>query len=131
MTYINAVQPGLANGAARRAAGAPPPTAGTSAPAAGVAPDGTTSERETKLRQVAGQLQGVFVEQLFKAMRETVPTDGLTSGGSGEQMFSGMLDQHLANAVQSQWSHGIGESLLRQLRARTTTPAPSAPEGVK
>ena len=124
MTNINAVHTGLANGGTRR-------TTGTSQPPASVAPDGLTAEREAKLHQVAGQLQGVFVEQLFKAMRETVPTDGLTSGGSGEQMFSGMLDQHLANAVPSQWSHGIGESLLRQLRARTTTPAPTATEAVK
>ncbi|MCC6928926.1 MAG: rod-binding protein [Gemmatimonadaceae bacterium] len=124
MTYINAGHTGLANGATR-------PATGTSRSPAGVAPGGAADEREARLRQVAGQLQGVFVEQLFKAMRETVPTDGITSGGSGEQMFAGMLDQHLANAVPSQWSHGIGESLMRQLRARTTTPATTATEAVK
>jgi flagellar protein FlgJ len=49
-------------------------------------------------------------------MRETVPADGLTSGGSGEEMFRGMLDQHLASAVPGQWHSGIGRSLLEQLR---------------
>jgi peptidoglycan hydrolase FlgJ len=74
------------------------------------------SDRDPRLQQVVEQLQGVFVEQLFKAMRETVPTDGVTSGGPGEAMFSGMMDQHLADALPGQWDHGIGESLYRQLR---------------
>ncbi|MBL8982503.1 MAG: flagellar biosynthesis protein FlgJ, partial [Gemmatimonadetes bacterium] len=45
------------------------------------------SPDEARLADAVRQLEGVFVEQLFKAMRETVPTDGLTSGGAGEQMF--------------------------------------------
>ena len=71
---------------------------------------------EDRLRKVVGQLEGVFVEQLFKAMRATVPTDGITNGGPGEEMFAGMLDQHLSGAVPGQWHHGIGESLFQQLR---------------
>ena len=71
--------------------------------------------REDRLRKVVGQLEGVFVEQLFKAMRETVPADGIVNGGPGEAMFTGMLDQHLSAAVPGQWHHGIGESLYQQL----------------
>ena len=103
MTNINALNPG---GTTRGEAG--------SAQSVGVVPG--VEERDARLREVVGQLQGVFVEQLFKAMRETVPTDGVTSGGAGEQMFAGLLDQHLASAVPSQWDRGLGESLLRQLR---------------
>ena len=79
----------------------------------GVAPAPPDDER---LRNVVRSLEGVFVEQLFKAMRETVPRDGVMSGGSGEEMFSGMLDQHLASAVPTQLQSGLGESLLAQLR---------------
>ena len=58
--------------------------------------DPTTPEQQ-KLRETAGQLEGLFVQQLFKAMRETVPTgDGIVSGGAGEDMFTGLMDQHLA-----------------------------------
>jgi flagellar protein FlgJ len=73
-------------------------------------------DRDPRLTKVVGQLQGVFVEQLFKAMRETVPTDGVTDGGPGEAMFSGMMDQHLADELPGRWEHGIGDSLYRQLR---------------
>jgi peptidoglycan hydrolase FlgJ len=71
---------------------------------------------EQRLKEAVGKLEGVFVQQLFKAMRETVPQDGLTSGGAGEDMFSGMLDQHFADAAPGQWHSGIGNSLLHQLR---------------
>ena len=71
---------------------------------------------EQRLKEAVGKLEGVFVQQLFKAMRETVPQDGLTSGGSGEEMFSGLLDQHLAVEAPKQWHTGIGDSLLHQLR---------------
>jgi len=86
--------------------------------------------RDERLQQVVGQLQGVFVEQLFKAMRETVPTDGGFGGGSGEAMFNGLLDQHLSGAVPGQWEQGIGEAMLRQLRPRlldVPTAASAAP----
>ena len=51
-------------------------------------------------------------------MRETVPQDGLANGGMGEEMFTGMLDQHLAPQMGDGWSGGIGEALYRQLRRR-------------
>jgi len=83
---------------------------------------------EARLRQAARQLEGVFVEQLFKAMRETVPREGVVDGGSGEEMFTGMLDQHLAGALPETWGDGgIADALYRQLRgAIDATGAPQA-----
>ena len=72
---------------------------------------------EQRLRTVAKQLEGVFVQQLFKAMRETVPQDGFASGGAGEEIFTGLMDETMAAHVPNQWDRGIGESLYRQLRA--------------
>ncbi len=73
------------------------------------------SAEQTRLRQAAQQLEGVFVEQLFKAMRATVPSDGTMNGGAGEEMFSGLLDEHLAAQTPDQWQRGLGEALYRQL----------------
>jgi flagellar protein FlgJ len=72
---------------------------------------------EQKLRGTAQQLQSVFVEQLFKAMRATVPEDGMFSGGQGEEVFRGLLDQQVAELVPDQWQgqHSLGETLYRQL----------------
>lgn len=88
------------------------------------------SPEQQQLRETAGQLEGLFVQQLFKAMRETVPTgDGIVSGGAGEDMFTGLMDQHLAAETPNQWGGGIAEALYRQLRgqvAETPTPPPGS-----
>lgn len=92
---------------ASRPSVAPDPAAATTDPRAA---------RAERLRGTARQLEGVFVEQMFKAMRETVPEDGAISGGSGEAMFTGMLDQSLAEEVPARWSNGLAEALYRQLQ---------------
>lgn len=110
--------------------GAPPP--GPRAAGRGATPDAD------RLRATARQLEGVFVEQMFKAMRETVPEGGAVSGGSGEAMFTGMLDQSLAEEVPARWSNGLAEALYRQLQraaglegvvdgAAPSSPSPALP----
>jgi flagellar protein FlgJ len=83
------------------------------------APNGAPSDR---LRRTATQLEGVFVEQLFKAMRETVPSDGELHSG-GEEMFSSLFDQELAGRAPEQWQDGLGQAIMRALR-----PAGAPPE---
>lgn len=85
------------------------------------------ASEEARLRKVAQQMEGAFVQQLFKAMRETVPQDGLTSGGSGEEIFSGLMDQHLAEQVPTGWKNGLGEALVRQLRGALAEGQDAAP----
>lgn len=72
-------------------------------------------DRLARLKDTSGKLEGLFVEQLFKAMRDTVPQDGLTSGGQGEDIFTGLMDQKLADEVPSQWHRGIASALVREL----------------
>jgi flagellar protein FlgJ len=91
---------------------------GTATPAAPPA-----SEKDTALRKTARDLEGLFVQQLFKAMRETVPEgEGIVSGGAGEDIFTGLLDQHLAAETPRQWQSGIAEGLYRQLRGLGAAP---------
>lgn len=89
----------------------------------------TLPSPEARLREAVTQLEGVFVEQLFKAMRETVPQDGLTSGGAGEEMFTGLMDQHLAATVPAGWDHGLADALTRQLQGRLGRDAGAAAAG--
>lgn len=101
---------------------------GGAARAAGAA-TAPAPDRTEQLRRTAQQLEGVFVEQLFKAMRETVPEGGLTDGGSGEEMFNTLLDQKLSAVVPTRWNHGLVDSLVRQLGGAGAggTPPASAP----
>lgn len=76
----------------------------------------TLTDDQKKLRKAAADLEGLFVSQLFRAMRETVPkNEGITSGGSGEEIFTGLMDEHIAAETPRHWGGGISEALYRQL----------------
>lgn len=83
---------------------------------AGSLADPAAAARDAKLHKVSSQLEGLFVEQMYKSMRSTVPTGGLFDGGTGEEMFTGMLDSRLAADTPLQWKHGLSESIYRQLK---------------
>ena len=89
----------------------------------------TVQSDETRLRKSALQHEGLFVQRLFAAMRETVPDDGLVSQSNAESTFTGMLDEKLAEQVPSQWNgrHSLAEALYHQLRQRLASPAPDSP----
>ena len=90
------------------------PVRNVSNAAAATAPEPTADQK--KLRKAAADLEGLFVAQMFKAMRETVPQDeGIVSGGSGEEIFTGLMDEHLAAETPTHWGGGISEALYRQL----------------
>jgi flagellar protein FlgJ len=89
-----------------------------------------TDGRNTKLKQAAQQLEGMFVQQLYKAMRNTVPQqEGIVSGGAGEDIFTGLLDQHLAAETPKHWKGGLSDAIYRQMRrglpADVIAPAPA------
>ena len=81
----------------------------------GSAPSTTTGPDalHAKLRQAADNLQGMFLRQLFSAMRATVPNDA--DGSAGGSMFTGMLDDTLADRAATQMRRGLGDAIYRQL----------------
>jgi peptidoglycan hydrolase FlgJ len=89
------------------------------------------SSDEARLKKTAFQMEGLFVQRLFAAMRDTVPQDGLVPQSSGESTFTSMLDEKMAEKVPAQWSgqHSLAQALYNQLRQRlgsqATAPAPS------
>jgi Rod binding domain-containing protein len=82
--------------------------------------------RDAKLQQAVMQLEGVFVQQLYKAMRESIPQEeGIVSGGAGEELFTALMDQHLAAETPKHWERGLADALYRQLSHQITTTSSS------
>ena len=75
---------------------------------------------EAKLKESAKQLEALFVQQLFTAMRANVPTDGILEKGPGEDLFTSMLDQKVAETVaaQNRGPADLSASLFDALRQR-------------
>jgi peptidoglycan hydrolase FlgJ len=90
----------------------------------------TTRRHDPRLAKTAQQLEGLFVQQLFAAMRDTIPTDGPMSGGPGGEMFTAMLHEHLAEEAPARWERGLASNIAAQMAAaaRTALPAGSTPE---
>ena len=83
--------------------------------------EGPGVDESGDLRKLADQLQGVFIQQLFKAMRDTVPQNGGAFAQAGSEMFSGIMDEHLAEAASVQLQKGLGQAIYRQLSGNVET----------
>jgi Rod binding domain-containing protein len=75
----------------------------------------------TTLREATQQFESLFISQLMKSMRATVPESHLMGSGEGQQLFREMLDQELAGRVAESGGIGIGEMLYRQLSPKQTS----------
>ncbi|MGE5594373.1 MAG: rod-binding protein [Betaproteobacteria bacterium] len=81
----------------------------------------TRTDRE--LMKACEELESVFLEQLLKEMRKTVPKDDLFGGGRGEDVFQSMFDQEIAKAMAGRGGIGLAEILYKQLSRRAATPS--------
>ena len=67
------------------------------------------------IREVAKQFESIFLHQVFKSMRATVPKEGLMGGGFGSEVFTDMLDQQYADIASKSGSLGLADVIARQL----------------
>jgi len=67
------------------------------------------------IREVAKQFESIFMHQVFKSMRSTLPKDGMMSGGFGEEVFTDMLDQEYAKLSIANQSMGLADTIAAQL----------------
>ncbi|MBV70318.1 MAG: hypothetical protein CMH52_03130 [Myxococcales bacterium] len=71
--------------------------------------------------EAAKQFESIFLHQVFKSMRATLPKEGLMNGGFGEEVFTDMLDQQYADMAAGSSSLGLAENIARQLGAGERT----------
>lgn len=81
-------------------------------------PGGGLDREHAKLHKAAQDLEGIFIGELFKAMRATVPDDGLLSQAPGQDLFQGLMDDRIASLQSERSKGGLSESLYRQLSRR-------------
>ena len=71
------------------------------------------------MRKAAADLQGLFVQQMYKAMRESVSTEGgLVERSQGEEMFAGLMDERFAADTGTRWHRGLGDAIYRAIRQK-------------
>lgn len=106
-----------------------PRIAGTAA--APTLPPGPNAAEAARLRRACQDLEGVFLRHLFQAMRESVPSEGVTGDSSSEEMFTTMFDDAMADRAAGQLSRGLADALYQQLGRRLAAgQAPQPPTGL-
>lgn len=100
-----------------RATGAPP------------RPGAEPPDARARLQQAAQDLEAVFINELFKAMRATAPSQGILSQDPGQELFTGMLDERLSRIHAERAQSELSQALYRQLSRRLPDAgtAPGAP----
>lgn len=68
-----------------------------------------------RLRTATQDFEAVFVQEMFKAMRATVPDGGLVDGGRSEEVFTSLLDEHVAGLTAKRGGGDLADALYRQL----------------
>lgn len=79
------------------------------------------------LKVAAQQFESVFMNMMLKSMREATPQDGMMDSDQS-RMFTGMLDQQLAQSMSSK-GIGLADMLVKQL-SRTGLSVSSSPSPV-
>lgn len=78
------------------------------------------SADDARLRKTAVQMEGLFVQRMFAAMRDTVPEGGLVEQSGAENTFTQLLDEKMSERVPQQMTgaHSLADALYHQLRQR-------------
>lgn len=75
-----------------------------------------------KLEDGAREFEGIFIAQMLETAWSTVPTDGMTGGGMGEEIFRSMMIQDIGQQMARQGGIGLAThiqaELLRMQEAR-------------
>lgn len=67
------------------------------------------------LRQSCREFETIYVMEMYKAMRKTVPEDGLFEKNVSTEIYTEMLDMETAKATTKGKGLGIAEAMYKQM----------------
>ena len=67
--------------------------------------------------EVARSFESLFLNEIMKNMRKTLPKDGLLSKGFANNVFNSMLDQEYSQIASRSGQFGLADAIARQLGA--------------
>ncbi len=68
-----------------------------------------------KIKEQAQEFEAVFIQQVFKEMRKTIPDGGLIERDSAEDTFTQLQDLEAARVCARKGGIGLAELMTRQL----------------
>ena len=72
------------------------------------------SQENKSLKETADQFEVLFVHNLMKEMRKTVPQGGLLPNNHGGKIFQDMLDEKYAEGISRRGGLGLSKIIYEQ-----------------
>ncbi len=82
------------------------------------------SDPQGNLKQVAQQVEGMFVQMMLKSMRAALPQDGISSSDQS-RLYTSMYDQQIAQQM-SQKGLGLADMMVKQMSNANAVPSETA-----
>ena len=80
-------------------------------------PAGTAGQQDPeKLKGLVQEFEAIFIQQMYKEMRSTIPDDGLIPRTNAEDTFVQMQDLEIARVAARQGGIGLTEMMMKQLQ---------------
>lgn len=68
-----------------------------------------------KIKEAAQQFEAIYIQQVFKEMRKTVPDDGLIERSNADDVYIQLQDAEAAKVMAQQGGIGLADQMLKQL----------------
>ncbi|PID76630.1 MAG: hypothetical protein CSB24_05680 [Deltaproteobacteria bacterium] len=68
------------------------------------------------LRESTREFEAIYINEMFKAMRKTIPETGLFSKSMSTEMFQEMMDMELARQTAQGDGIGLGLAMYNQMK---------------
>ncbi len=75
----------------------------------------SSGKNEAELKNTCAELESLFIYQLIKEMRATIPKSGFINGGKAEEIYTSMLDSQMAKQLSLNGGIGLSSILYEQL----------------
>ncbi len=68
-----------------------------------------------KLKEAAQQFEAIFIQQMYKEMRKTIPDDGLIQRGNADDVYAQLQDMEAAKITAQNGGIGLADLMMEQL----------------
>jgi flagellar protein FlgJ len=75
----------------------------------------TSGANDQELEKACHQFESLFIKYMLQTMRNTIPENSLFGGGQAEKIYTGMLDDEVAQSVSQQRGIGLAAIMYAQM----------------
>ena len=95
---------------------------------AGAASGTASAAQDKKLREACEGFEEMFMEIMYKQMRDTVPEDSLFGSSNADKILQSMRDSELMKQAAASGGIGLADMLYKQMKKDSEAIAVAAPK---